>query len=188
MTASRLTVVEHNQTKDISLVRELKAVYKEAYAEPPYDYDDDDADEFVDRYNAQAERPGFRLLLATDNVGVAAFAYGFTFPTDQWWRGGLGPAPARAEAASRYAVIELVVARRARGLGLSRELMQRLLADRAEEIAILLAKPGSQAHAMYLRWGWRIVGQVQSYPTWPVDDAFLLELHPRSPDPEETPA
>lgn len=124
----------------------------------------------VERYNAQAERTGFHLLLATDDVSVAAFADGFTFPTDLWWRGALSPAPARAEAASRYAVIELVVARRARGA----RPVARAHAAPARRPRRRSSDPSHQTwlpgHAIYQRWGWRIVGQVQSYPTWPVDE------------------
>lgn len=157
-------------------VEPLRPIYFRAYDEEPYNYTEADADEFVERMTSQLEHPHFRLVLAMENEDVAGFSYGYQFPTELWWRGARTPAPEEVAEGTKYAVIEIVVDRPYRGKGIAKGLMDELLADQSEEWGVLLAKPGALAHGMYQRWGWQIVGQVQSYPHWPVDDAFVLEL------------
>lgn len=77
-------------------------------------------------------------------------------------------------AASKFAVIELDVVKSYRGQGLGKALLQEILANRHERFATLAALPGTQAHAMYLRWGWRNVGIIGG--AGPVMDAMLLPL------------
>jgi len=155
---------------------ELRPIYLDAYSDPPYGYSESDADEFVERLQKQSARQDFRLILGRVDNEIAGFSYGFIFPRDLWWSGARDEPPRNVATGSKYAVIELVVSRSFRGNGFSRTLMDALLKDRSEDFAILLAKPGAQAHAMYQRWGWERIGEVQSYPHWPVDDAMILPL------------
>jgi len=157
-------------------VERLRPVYLRAYDEEPYHYTEEDADEFVERMGAQLAHPHFRLVLAMEGDDVAGFSYGYRFPTEAWWRGARTPAPEAVAAGTKYAVIEIVVDRPFRGRGIAKRLMDELLAGQVEEWGVLLAKPGALAHGMYQRWGWKIVGEVQSYPHWPVDDAFAIDL------------
>jgi GNAT superfamily N-acetyltransferase len=120
------------------------------------------------------------LILGRVGREIAGFSYGFIFPRDLWWSGTRDEPPDAIAKGTKYAVIELVVGKAYQGRGYSRIMMDALLQNRSEDYAILLAKPGAQAHAMYQRWGWQIVGQVQSYPHWPVDDAMILSLVNRS--------
>jgi len=172
-----LVLQTHEGASALAATADLKPIYFDAYSDAPYHYNQADADEFVERFSGQTERPSFRLILGRIDGEIAGFSYGYTFPTDLWWRGAQTEPPAEVAIATKFAVIELVVSRSHRGHGYSRVLLDALLADRSEDCAILLAKPGAQAHDMYLRWGWQNIGVVQSYPHWPVDDAFVLPLH-----------
>lgn len=155
----------------------LRPVYYRAYDEEPYNYTEADADEFVERMNSQLGHPHFRLIAAFDDDQVAGFSYGYQFPTDRWWRGARTNPPDDVAAGTKFAVIEIVVDRPFRGQRIAKQLMDQLLMDQIENWGVLLAKPGSLAHGMYQRWGWTIVGEVQSYPHWPVDDALVINLN-----------
>ena len=52
--------------------------------------------------------------------------------------------------------------------------MDELLSDRPEPYATLAATVGGDAHAMYLRWGWYIVGRFTDDP--PIMDALVKDL------------
>ncbi len=154
----------------------LRAIYYRAYDEEPYNYTEADADEFVERMSSQLEHPHFRLIAALEDGEVAGFSYGYQFPTDRWWRGARTAPPNEVAAGTKFAVIEIVVDRPFRGRRIAKQLMDHLLLDQIEDWGVLLAKPGALAHDMYQRWGWTIVGEVQSYPHWPVDDALVINL------------
>lgn len=154
----------------------LRPIYYRAYDEEPYNYTEADADEFVERMNSQLGHPHFRLIVAFDGDQVAGFSYGYQFPTDRWWRGARTAPPHDVATGTKFAVIEIVVDRPFRGRRIAKQLMDHLTMDQVEKWGVLLAKPGAPAHGMYQRWGWTIVGEVQSYPHWPVDDAFVIDL------------
>lgn len=155
----------------------LKPMWADAYSDPPYDYNDSDADEFVARFTRQSHQDGFRLITSRIDNQIVGFTYGMTFAPGRWWKGARNePSPTLVNA-PKFAVIELVVDRAHRGQGISRHLLEALLAERDEPLATLLAKPGAQAHSMYQRWGWSRVTIVQSYPHWPIDEAMILPLN-----------
>jgi len=45
---------------------ELRALYREVYAEPPYEWGDDHAGLFADRFEVQHRQDGFALVEARD--------------------------------------------------------------------------------------------------------------------------
>lgn len=128
---------------------------------------------FITRTSAQAVKTGFELVAARNATEWAGFSFGYTMLPGEWWEDAT-PQPPDVLAASKLAVIELDVVKSYRGQGLSKALLQELLANRNESYATLATLPGTQAHAMYLRWGWRNVGIIGG--EGPVMDAMLLPL------------
>ncbi|MGH2599866.1 MAG: GNAT family N-acetyltransferase [Dehalococcoidia bacterium] len=159
-----------------ALFDQLRDVYAEVYAEPPYEKNEDDVAEFHNRYDQQVVRSGFTVIMATVDDELAGFSYGLSFEAGKWWRGAIVEPPDEIRNATKFAVVELVLRKPYRGHGLGRRMMNELLRDRPEEYAILLSNPKAPARRVYDRWGWQQVGTVRSYPTWPASDALVLPL------------
>lgn len=150
--------------------------YVEIYAEPPYGgHEVFSRAKFLERTRAQVDRPGFELVAALDGPALAGFSFGFTFPAGTWWGGAVDRPPADVLDVPKFAVIELILRREHRGRGDGKQLLGTLLDGRAEPVATLLSHPQAAAHAMYERWGWRVVGTVP-LPGGPVMDAMVLPL------------
>lgn len=67
-------------------------------------------------------------------------------------------------------LMKLLVHRSARGLGLSRKLMQEVEAEavrRGRSLLVLDTATGSEAEAIYPRFGWERVGVIPDYALWP---------------------
>lgn len=154
-------------------------LYQDVYAEPPYNggplYE---RDRFLDRTCRQVERPGFELLSAIDTATgeLAGFCFGLTFAPGQWWRGDITEPPAQVLNAPKATVIELVLRKQYRGHGHGHRLLTQWLAERAEPYGMLLAHPDAPAHALYLRWGWQIVGTCRPAPDADVSNVLVLPL------------
>lgn len=128
---------------------------------------------FITRTSAQAVKTGFEFIAARKAAEWAGFSFGYSMLPGEWWADATPQEP-DVLAASKIAVIELDVVKSYRGQGLSKALLQELLANRSESFATLASLPGTQANAMYLRWGWRKVGIIGG--EGPVMDAMLLPL------------
>ncbi|HET9967297.1 MAG TPA: hypothetical protein VFQ68_03610 [Streptosporangiaceae bacterium] len=57
---------------------ELRALYTEVYAEPPYERGEDHADLFAERFEAQRRQEGFALAEARSGTELADFAFRVT--------------------------------------------------------------------------------------------------------------
>ena len=65
-------------------------------------------------------------------------------------------------------LMKLLVHRSARGLGLSRKLMEVVEADRrGRTLLVLDTATGSEAESIYPRFGWERVGVIPDYAMWP---------------------
>ena len=67
-------------------------------------------------------------------------------------------------------LMKLLVHRSARGLGLSRRLMEEVEAEavrRGRSLLVLDTATGSEAEAIYPRFGWERVGGIPDYALWP---------------------
>jgi GNAT superfamily N-acetyltransferase len=160
-----------------SRIEQLAQVYAEVYAEPPYDAGDLwDVQTFLKRTHRQTERDGFSFVGSEAEGHLAGFSFGLTFGEGVWWSGDATEPPADLRAASKFAVIELVVRRQFRGRGIGRQLISDLLAGRPEQYAILTAMPNATAREIYRRWGWVQTGTAQHTPQSPILDALALAL------------
>ncbi|GAB3936245.1 hypothetical protein GCM10029976_047700 [Kribbella albertanoniae] len=177
-----LTLTRHTRVATLALVPRLKALYADAYSEPPYEMSPEDIEQFEIRITKHADQPGFALVTGELNGQHVGFTYGFTFHPGRWWTGVKTDLPPSGIAAGPiFAVIELGIRKESRGHGHARRLVDALLTNRPEAFASLISRPGAQAHAMYQRWGWKKVGNTQTYPHWPVEDINILPLHSSVP-------
>ncbi|MFC9688178.1 GNAT family N-acetyltransferase [Kribbella sp. NPDC056951] len=177
----KLTLTRYTGAETLALIPDLKPLYADAYSEPPYEMSDEDIEQFEIRITKHANLPGFTLIAGNVDGDLIGFTYGFTFPPERWWTGvATDPRPDEISADPIFAVIELGIRKASRGNGYSRQLVDALLTDRPEEFASLISRPGAQAHAMYQRWGWKKVGNTQTYAHWPVEDISILPLHANS--------
>lgn len=173
------TLTRHNGEQAVAILDEVADIYVPAYAEPPYEpHPMFSREEFTARTTRQAAREGFTIItVRTSDAALAGFSFGLPFAAGRWWRdiSGSTPPPEIVNA-TKFSVIELVVAPPHRGRGLARRLLDTLLDGRPEQYAMLLAQPGTPAHEIYDHWGWVQVAKVQSHPGGETDDALMVEL------------
>lgn len=160
------------------------AVYEEVYADPPYSEGPRDVKEFIDRYQAQAQRPGMRLVLARSGEDeIVGFAFGFLLSADTgWWQSLQEPLPAdftREDGTRTYAIIELAVRKPWRRQGIAARLHARLLDGLSVDRVTLTMRPepeATPAQSAYATWGYQKVGISHPWDEAPFYDAMVLEL------------
>jgi hypothetical protein len=75
-------------------VDELTDLYREVYAEPPYEWSEEHAELFSKRFAGQCQDTGFSLIEARDSGQLIAFGFGVTLaPTTPWWQNLVTPLP-----------------------------------------------------------------------------------------------
>jgi hypothetical protein len=85
------------------------------YAEPPYEWGEEHADLFAERFEVQRRQEGFALAEARAGSELAGYAFGVTLqPSTPWWRNltttltsemGLAPGCPEVQPASRVAAV-----------------------------------------------------------------------------------
>lgn len=142
----------------IERATEFVAVFAEVYREPPYNEGEEQFAGFARHLPGQAERPGFAMVIAEAPAGeLIGFAFGTTFPPDQWWPGA-GDEPEQLRGHARFGIMELLVRPQWRGRKIGSALMDLLLADRPESYGALATNPQALATAIYRAWGWTSAG------------------------------
>ncbi len=175
-------------SKPATHLDELRALYGEVYAEPPYEWGDEHAALFAERFQVQRRQEGFALAEARDGPDLAGFAFGVTLqPSTPWWHHLTTPLPAAitTERPGRtFALVELLVRARWRRRGTAQAMHDLLLKDRPEERATLTVLPAATpAQAAYRRWGWQKVAQKRNpLPGSPLFDVLVKRLTARGPD------
>lgn len=163
-------------------IDELTALYREVYAEPPYEWGAEHAELFDKRFAGQRQDTGFSLLEARCGAELIAFGFGVTLaPTTPWWQNLVTPLPdelIRERAGRTFALVELLVRRPWRRRHVAETIHDRLLQNRPEERATLTVLPAAAAaHAAYAKWRWRTVAQKRNpLPGSPVFDVLIREL------------
>ncbi len=161
---------------------ELRALYAEVYAEPPYEWGADHATLFAERFEVQRRQAGFTLAVARDGPDLAGFAFGVTLlPSTPWWHNLTTPLPAEITAewpGRTFALVELLVRAPWRRQGIAQAMHDLLLGDRAEERATLTVLPAATpAQTAYRKWGWRKVAQKRNpLPGSPLFDVLIKQL------------
>ena len=161
---------------------ELRTLYSEVYAEPPYEWGQDHAALFAERFEVQRRQEGFSLVEARDGTELAGFTFGVTLqPSTPWWHNLTTALPAEVttERPGRtLALVELLVRLPWRRHHVAQGMHDLLLKDRPEERATLTVLPAAvPAQAAYHKWGWRKVAQKRNpLPGSPVFDVLIKEL------------
>jgi GNAT superfamily N-acetyltransferase len=159
------------------LADQLRDLYAEVYAEPPYSEGPRHVAQFVRWLAGEVDRAGFSLARATAGGELVGAAYGFTLPAGDWMQPAVGgPPPAEVLDAPKFNVAEWMVRREHRGAGVGGRLLELVLADRPEPWAILASNPAAPARQIYQRRGWRQYGGIAP-KTMPPMDVLVRPLH-----------
>lgn len=169
------TFARHTGEQTLAILPELADVYEDARRQDPHSDDPlFSRSQFIIRTEDQTGRAGFELVTVhADDDTLAGFSFGFPFGVGNWWADADKP-PEPFLAATKFAVIELDVRPAYQRRGMAKALLNTLLSKRAETYATLAAIPGSQAQAMYERWGWYKAGTIGG--EGPVMDAMAVSL------------
>jgi GNAT superfamily N-acetyltransferase len=162
----------HDGDATLKMLDEVTDLYVAIHSQPEHQFPMYGRDAFIERTTAQCNRDGFELVSLRIDDQLIGFSFGLRFAAGKWWS-DIAPPPAAILDATKFAVIELDVDEQLRRRGFGRELMNQLLADRPEPYATLAATVDGDAHAMYIRWGWRVVGR---FTDEPVMDALVKDL------------
>lgn len=187
MPAAPFTFREIDGEQAATVFGELRALYSEVYAEPPYEWGEDHADLFAERFEVQRCQQGFALAEARDGTDLAGFAFGVTLqPSTPWWRNlttALPPEITAERPGRTFALVEMLVRAPWRRQHVAQGLHDLLLEHRPEERATLTVLPAAApAQAAYAKWGWRKVAQKRNpLPGSPLFDVLVRQLaHPAS--------
>jgi len=166
----------------VQQLNEFTALYREVYAEPPYEWGDEHADLFSKRFAGQSRDAGFNLVEARSGNELIAFGFGVTLaPTSPWWQNLLTPLPdtiTQEYEGRTFALVELLVRKPWRRRHVAETIHQQLMQDLPEERATLTVLPAADAaQAAYAKWGWQRVAQKRNpLPGSPVFDVLVKEL------------
>lgn len=154
---------------------ELRGLYGEVYAEPPYLEGPEHVASFGRYLTRELDLPGFRLALAANDRCMVGAAYGFTLPPGEWMEPSAVEPPPHIRDVPKFNVAEWMVRASFRGAGIGRRLIDMLLADRTEPWAVLASNPAAPARHIYQRWGWQPYGRIEP-KTMPPMDVLALPL------------
>jgi hypothetical protein len=161
---------------------ELRDLYLDVYADPPYEWGTEHADLFMERFKVQASQDGFALVEARHDTELVGVVFGVTLqPSTPWWQNLLEPLPeaVTTEHPGRtFAVVELLVPKAWRRQHIAEAMHDLLLSNRTEERATLTVLPAATpAQRAYAKWGWQRVAQKRNpLPGSPVFDVLVKDL------------
>jgi ribosomal protein S18 acetylase RimI-like enzyme len=177
-----VNLTSHDADPAGRLLRIIRPLYAEIYAEGPYCEGPAGVAEFEQQWDSRTVQPGFRVVIAHAAVDEEiGFAFGHRLVTNtKWWGGMLDPVPegTTQETPSRtFAVIEVAVRSAHRRHGIGNALHHELLVGREEQRVTLLCRPeATAARAAYTAWGYRDLGRLQPFPDAPIYIAMVRDL------------
>ena len=160
---------------------ELRALYAEVYAAPPYGQADQPGS-FARRFAVQRRQPGFALAEARHGGYLVGYAAGMPLrPATSWWQDLTTTLPGdltQEHPGRTFAVADLLVRAPWRRQGIGSALHDLLLAGRPEERATAAVLPAAApAQHAFRSWGWRKVARTRDrFPGAPVSDVLLTTL------------
>ncbi|MGW6732458.1 GNAT family N-acetyltransferase [Streptomyces sp. NPDC055013] len=162
----------------------LRSVYVDAFCAPPWNEEEEKAEEFAGRLPVNVCRPGFTAALAFHGSEVIGFATAWTtpapFPTDRCYpqaAAGLGTDHTVDWLCGAREIDELAVRSSARGTGLAGELLEAVTEDAADGRSWLLTSVQStRAMSFYRGQGW-----TQATHPSPDGKGIVVFLSPRHP-------
>ncbi len=181
--------ITQTDARDIASLRDqLQRVYLEAFAGPPYQEGEAEAESAIQALLVQhSRRPGFRLFVAREDGGpIVGFSYGYHGQPGQWWHDFvsrlLSPDVREHWLTNCFQFVELAVLPSAQGRGIGGKLHDALLADLTYRTAVLSTFSGeNQAMHLYKSRGWTSLVPELHFPGSRVPLTVLgLELTPRT--------
>ncbi|WP_370218913.1 GNAT family N-acetyltransferase [Kitasatospora sp. GAS1066B] len=172
-----------NGTETLQLEGQLREVYAEAFAEPPYHEGPAEVERAFRRFRSQVRRRGFRAAVAFDGDTVVGMAYGYPLPPSTgWWDTLTEPAPEelrREDGQRTFGLFELAVRPAWRRQGIASR-MHRLLVDGLGNRRVMLNShwEAIAAQAAYRAWGYRRVGSTIPWEGAVEHDVLILDLAP----------
>jgi hypothetical protein len=189
--AWRIAVQMTSGERAISHLGELRALYAEVYADLPYQWGDEHASLFAERFQAQSRQDGFALVEARDGHVLVGITFGLAIRpvsgSSGAWQDLTSALPAEVTAewpGRTFFLVELLVRAPWRRHHIAETMHDLLLKDRPEERAMLTALPAAEpAQAAYRKWGWHKAAQKHNpLPGSPLFDVLIKELpHPGTP-------
>ncbi|MFF7991811.1 GNAT family N-acetyltransferase [Kitasatospora xanthocidica] len=174
-----IQVLDGGQTA--SLEEQLRAVFIEAFAEPPYGDGPPDVGRAFRRFRSQVRRHGFRAAVAFDAETVVGMAYGYPLAANTgWWDALTEPAPEelrREDGRRTFGLFELAVRPAWRRRGVATELHRALVDGLDNRRVMLNSRPeATAAQAAYRAWGYRRLGAAVPWEGAAEHDVMLLDL------------
>ncbi len=178
---AQLTVTIYGTDTSLEQCAQVRDLYAEVYAEPPYGEGPAEVEDFAAGWHRTIDQRNFRLVIARRADEPIGFAFGVQLRVrTKWWKGALTPLPddITTEYPGRtFAIIEIAVRYPYRQRGVGRQLHTHLIAGLSEERITLLVRPEAPApRQAYLSWGYQTVGRIQPFPGAPVYDAMIKKL------------
>ncbi|MCL6281548.1 GNAT family N-acetyltransferase [Streptomyces albidoflavus] len=158
--------------EDLTTIRQtLLDIHADAYAGDMSEFDER-FPWFVDHWGSH---PKYACVIGYDGEEPVGFAYGApAAPGREWWREHLAAAPERD---ATFSLSELMVRPAWRKTGVAEQLHNALLANRPENLAVLLVDPDHpKVQQLYETWGYRRVGNRQPFPDSPNFAVMLRTL------------
>lgn len=166
-----MTEIIKIEPKDLLTVRnDIARVYREAFAEPPYNEGEAQAENAASSLAQHSRREGFRLLVARDETGqVVGFSYGYKSQPGQWWHDYvsrlLTPEERTNWLSNCFEFVEVAVLPSVQGQGIGGKLHDALLAGLPYETAVLSTYSGeNRARNLYRRRGWATLVPDLTFP------------------------
>jgi len=164
----------------VPVVEPICQLYDAVFSQPPFFWRDDEPQLHRDRLQRLLQDPTFGLALAWQDRRLVGFAYGFTLPADTTrWTALTEPVAPEIAAewpGRTFVLFDFAVEAGGRGRGTGKRLHDGLLGARHEERTTLTVQPVAvETKAIYERWQWYQVGQIEGGPTGaaPVFDVYL---------------
>ena len=146
----------------LAAIDSFAAVYRAAFAGPPYNRQEYEVVEFARALPLHTHREGFSCVTATLDAGegLVGFAYGYRTRPQQWWHDNvsraLGPHIAGVWLSDTFQVTEVAVLPGYQRRGIGGNLHDTLLSDVPNPRAVLSTLDAETAgRAMYVARGWQ---------------------------------
>ncbi|PRX97900.1 GNAT family N-acetyltransferase [Allonocardiopsis opalescens] len=176
-----IEITRYNADHAKAIADELIDVYTKVYDTPPYIGDPFfSTAAFTDRLTAAFPSAGFETVVGRLDGRIIGYVHGATLPADKLWFTSLADARpkelvAAAEQGNVFWLRELMVLPEVQSQGIGRMLHDTTIDGRTEPWTTLTCMVDNEpAHSAYLRWGYRIMGQIKHAPESPIYDAMAL--------------
>ncbi len=164
----RVRFERHGAAGARALSETVAFVYRDAYADAITSDDPfETPDAFIQRFDNHTSHPALDFVIAY--IGDDPVGQIWGFPIAQ---------PTTGDAKPTFGLCEIMVRKAWTGQGIAHALHDELLGARSEPQAELFVRPdNTRAYRVYLKWGWRKVGETRpNLPGAPLFDVLILPL------------